>query len=59
MNNTRNENEKNLTERENRIELLSESVAKLQTDVAYNIEEIRAISTEKNNLTDHLNHLYC
>jgi hypothetical protein len=52
------ENEANLTEKENNIESLSGNVAKLQNDLAYNIEEIRAISADKNNMVNYLVNTY-
>jgi len=52
MTNVRNDNESALTEREYKIQSLSENVTKLQQECALNIEEIRNISNDKNELVN-------
>jgi len=52
------ENEGLLSEKESKIEFLSGNVAKLQHDVANNIDEIRAITDEKNTLVNYLAYSY-
>lgn len=54
MNKLRSENEPSLRERENKIESLSESVAKLQNECTNNINDIRFISNEKNSMANYL-----
>lgn len=54
MTKIKNENETSLTERESKIQSLSESVSKLQEECALNIEEIRNISNDKNELVNYL-----
>jgi len=54
MTKIRNEIETSLTERESKIQSLSESVSKLQEECALNIEEIRNISNDKNELVNYL-----
>jgi len=52
------ENEGLLSEKESKIEILSGNVTKLQNDVANNIDEIRAITDEKNSLVNYLAYIY-
>jgi len=54
MNDLRSTTEVSLTEREHKIQSLSENVAQLQEECALNIEEIRNISNDKNELLNYL-----